>query len=100
MATGFVPPGNAGSVTFALVEDLLTMVAAAPPVGKDKGASEPTNHAGHTHEMARRHEHDRRVEAMRSNRGSTPGHTKPDHVTQSKHGAAHYERQGGGEAGE
>lgn len=43
--------------------------------GKTKGA-EPTNHAGHTHEMARRREHDRRVDAVRAAR-NTHHHAAP-----------------------
>jgi hypothetical protein len=37
-----------------------------PPNGGRAGMKEPTNHAGHTHEMARRHESDARIEAHRA----------------------------------
>jgi hypothetical protein len=44
--------------------------------GKKAKASEPTNHAGHTHEMARRHEHDARIDAIRAAR-NTHHHAAP-----------------------
>ena len=82
----------------------------APPVGSDKGMKEPTNHAGHTHEMARRHEHDARVEAMRS---AHAGHGQQDHerilhdthklhqthaqYPGNKYGASSHVRNGGAE---
>ena len=37
-----------------------------PPAQGRAGMKEPTNHAGHTHEMARRAEHDARVEGHRA----------------------------------
>jgi hypothetical protein len=73
-----------------------------------KHMSEPTNHAGHTHEMARRHEHDGRVESMRNaHAGHGPQahekilheshklHQNPgQHISHgSKHGEAHHVRE-------
>jgi hypothetical protein len=42
--------------------------SAMPPHGAPakKHMAEPTNHAGHTHEMARRHESDARIEGHRA----------------------------------
>ena len=85
-----------------------------PPHGAPhRHMAEPTNHAGHTHEMARRSESDARIER---HRGSHDDHAMGKHerilhdthklhqghepVSQSKHGASHYIRAGEGEAGE
>jgi hypothetical protein len=70
--------------------------------------SEPTNHAGHTHEMARRHEHDARVEATRGihTGKQMDGHERILHETHklhqgdghishgTKHGESHHIREG------
>jgi hypothetical protein len=70
------------------------------------GMKEPTNHAGHTHEMARRHEHAARVESMRNAHAGAGqrDHEKILHDTHrlhqgdghyshgSKHGAEHHIR--------
>ena len=77
--------------------------------GISKGAaSEPTNHAGHTHEMARTHEHAANVEAMRNAHAGKgqQDHQKILHESHklhqgpytshgNKHGAAHHWRDGG-----
>lgn len=55
--------------------------------GKEK--PEPTNHAGHTHEMARRHEHDARVEAVRA------AHNSHHHAAPGGSGPAQREHHGG-----
>jgi hypothetical protein len=74
--------------------------------GIAKGAaSEPTNHAGHTHEMARRHEHNARVEAHRSvhaGKGQQDHEMHESHKLHqgsysshgNKHGEAHHYREG------
>jgi hypothetical protein len=78
-----------------------------PPAASKKGAREPTNHAGHTHEMSRRHESDRRIESIR---GAHAGHGQQDHEKilhethklhnggftshGHKHGEAHHWREG------
>lgn len=67
----------------------------------------PSNHAGHTYEMARRHEHDRRVEATRGLHTGKQmhGHERILHETHklhqhdghishgTKHGEAHHVRE-------
>jgi hypothetical protein len=72
------------------------------------GMREPTNHGGHTHEMARVHEHNARVESMRSMHAGVGQreHEKILHDTHklhqgneftshgNKHGAAHHWREG------
>ena len=72
------------------------------------GMKEPTNHAGHTHEMARRAEHDARVEghrAVHAGKGQQD-HQKILHETHklhqgpytshgNKHGESHHVRQEG-----
>ena len=81
----------------------------APGGGKVKHMAEPTNHAGHTHDMARRHEHDARVEATRGihTGKQMDGHERILHETHklhqhdghishgSKHGESHHIREGG-----
>ena len=79
--------------------------------GMSKAAmAEPTNHAGHTHEMARRAEHDARVEGRRAVHA---GKGQQDHVKilheshklhqgaftshGNKHGEAHHYREEAGE---
>ena len=75
------------------------------------GMKEPTNHAGHTHEMARRHERDARVEGHRAvHAGKGQGdHERILHDTHklhqgapftshgNKHGEAHHYREEAGE---
>jgi hypothetical protein len=81
-----------------------------PPAAARAGMKEPTNHAGHTHEMARRHEHDARVEA---HRGVHAGKGQQDHEKilhdshklhqgsftshGNKYGESHHIRKGDGE---
>ena len=71
-----------------------------------KPMAEPTNHGGHTHEMARRHEHDAGIDAMRNMHAGKGqrDHEKILHETHklhqgepfmshgNKHGAAHHWR--------
>jgi len=71
-----------------------------------KPMAEPTNHGGHTHEMARRHEHQANVDAMRNAHAGKGqrDHEKILHETHklhqgepfmshgNKHGAAHHWR--------
>ena len=78
------------------------------PEGKaHKPMAEPTNHAGHTHEMARRVESDARIAGHRAVHagGGQRDHEKILHdthklhqhgavVSQSKHGASHHWREG------
>jgi hypothetical protein len=50
-----------------------------PPGGggtRGSGKGEPTNHAGHTHEMSKRHDSDRRIDSMRN---AHAGHGQQDH---------------------
>ena len=47
-----------------------------PDVKGRAGMKEPTNHAGHTHELGRRHESDARIERMR---GSHDDHSMGQH---------------------
>ena len=81
--------------------------AMSPGGGKHRHMSEPTNHAGHTHEMARRHEHDARVEghrAVHAGKGQMD-HERILHETHklhqgpftshgNKHGESHHIREG------
>jgi hypothetical protein len=80
--------------------------AMMPGGGGKKGMAEPTNHAGHTHAMSRRHESDARIERHRSSHDdhSMGKHEKILHethklhqhgavVSQSKYGASHYLRE-------
>jgi hypothetical protein len=76
------------------------------PEGKaHKHMAEPTNHGGHTHEMARVHEHQANVDAMRNMHAGKgqQDHEKILHETHklhqgpytshgNKHGAAHHWR--------
>ena len=47
-----------------------------PPNGGRAGMKQPTNHAGHTHEMSRRHESNARIESIRN---AHAGHGQRDH---------------------
>jgi len=81
--------------------------AMAPGGGKHRHMSEPTNHGGHTYDMARTHEHHANVEAMRNahaGRGQQDHekilhethrlHQGDGHVSHgSKHGAEHHIRE-------
>ena len=76
-----------------------------------KPMAEPTNHGGHTHEMARRHEHQANVDAMRNAHAGKGqrDHEKILHETHKlhqgepftshgdKHGAAAHWREEAGE---
>ena len=79
-----------------------------PPNAGRAGMKEPTNHAGHTHEMSRRHESNSRVESIRNAHAGAgqKDHEKILHETHklhqgtfvshgNKHGESHHIREGG-----
>ena len=62
------------------------------PEGKaHKHMAEPTNHGGHTHEMARRHESDARIESIRDKHAAhhwrdeeSPAHERTESAAERK----------------
>jgi hypothetical protein len=84
---------------------------AGPHGPAHKHMAEPTNHGGHTHEMARRHESDARIESIRDKHAAHHGHREHEQILHdthklhngdytshgNKHGAAHHWREGNGE---